>query len=80
VVDVDRQLEVMPMELGWLVKAGYEIPRGFDRVRNSLGPRVSLGDVSVVEDTGFGVEAEALWERVSPYYGFMLKRDACHLN
>ena len=80
VVDVDRQLEAMPMKRGWVVKAGYEILRGFNRVRNSLGPRVSLGDVSVVEDKGFGVEAEALWGQVSPYYGFMLKRDSGYLN
>ena len=80
VVDVDRQLEAMPMKRGWVVKTGYEILRGFNRVRNSLGPRVSLGDVSVVEDKGFGVEAEALWGQVSPYYGFMLKRDSGYLN
>ena len=80
VVDVDRQLEAMPMKRGWVVKAGYEVLRGFNRVRNSLGPKVSRGRVSVVEDTGFGVEADELWERVSPYYGFMLKRDSGYLN
>ncbi len=80
VVDVDRQLDAMPMKRGWMVKAGYEVLRRFNRVRNSLGPRVSQGDVSVVEATGFGVEAEALWGRVSPYYGFMLKRDSGYLN
>lgn len=80
VVDVDRQLEAMPMKRGWVVKAGYNILRGFNKVRNSLGPRVSLGDVSVVEDKGFGVEADELWERVSQYYDFMLKRDSGYLN
>lgn len=80
VVDMDRQLEAMPMERGWVVKAGYRILRGFNSVRNSLGPRVSRGCVSVVEDTGFGVEVEALWGRVSQYYGFMLKRDSGYLN
>jgi GNAT superfamily N-acetyltransferase len=80
VVDVDRQLEAMPMKRGWMVKAGYEILRGFNRVMNSLGPRVSQGRLSVVEDTGFGVEADALWDKVSPYYSFMLKRDPVYLN
>ena len=80
VVDMDRQLEAMPIKWGWVVKAGYMVLRGFNRVRNSLGPRVGRGRVSVVEDTGFGVEADALWDRVSPFYGFMLKRDSGYLN
>jgi hypothetical protein len=80
VVDVDKQLEAMPMKRGWVVKTGYLALRGFNKVRNSLVPRVNVGDVSVVEDAGFGVEADALWERVSPYYSFILKRDSGYLN
>ena len=80
VVDVDRQLDAMPMDRGWMMKTGYKVLKGLNGVRNALRPKVNRGGVSVVEDTGFGVEAEALWEQVSPYYGFMLKRDAAYLN
>jgi len=80
VLDVDRQLDAMPMDKGWMMKTGYKVLKGLNRVRNSLRPRMSLGDVSVVEDDWFGVETEALWERVSPHYGFMLKRDPGYLS
>jgi hypothetical protein len=80
VVDVDRQLDAMPMDRGWMMKTGYKVLKGLNGVRNALRPKVSRGCVSVVEDTGFGVEAEALWERVSPHYGFMLKRDPGYLS
>jgi|GEM_PF-1695229 len=80
VVDMERQLDAMPMDRGWMMKTGYKVLKGLNGVRNALRPKVSRGCVSVVEDTGFGVEAEALWERVSPHYGFMLKRDPGYLS
>ena len=80
VVDIDRQLEALPMRRGWVVKAGYEILRGFNSVRNSFRPMMRFEDVIIVEDTKFGVETEALWEQVSKYYDFMLKRDGSYLN
>ena len=79
-VDIDKQLKAMPMKRGWVTKAGYEVLRGLNTIRNSLRPKTSFKDISVVEDNRFGLEIIALWEQVSGFYDFMLKRDLDYLN
>jgi GNAT superfamily N-acetyltransferase len=79
--DIDAQLKAIPDESEWIKKIGFKIVKSVNAlsgIKRKYPHRESEFDVRTVKH--FDSRVNLLWEKVSPSYNFIGKRDEDYLN
>lgn len=81
IMDIDEQLEKMPVDRKWMLKGGYYFIKLCNDVRNALKDRMKAdADCKISRIQGFDDRIEGFWGDVSNHYDFIVERRKEYLN
>ncbi len=78
--DINKQLEVMPVEKAWLTKYGYYLIKISNDFKNALKGKPRKHDLSIHKIDRFSENINEFWKVVSGHYKLIVERSRDYLN
>jgi predicted N-acetyltransferase YhbS len=81
IIDIEKQLENMPMDNSFIIKTGLYALRTINAIKNTIaGDTKKVGEFELKELNLFGLDADKLWDKVKKNYAYIAERKRDFLN